>query len=235
MTVMRAMIVDDERLARQQLGDLLSEYETILLTGEVSSVSEAIVLLEMEAPEVIFLDISMPPDSGFDLLPHVPPDTRVVFVTAHADHAVRAFEENMLDYLLKPVTRERLAVTMKRIEEALGLPVVGRPLLLSDGRIWKQIPPSGISVVFAEGNYSRLHSMTGDHFVLRRTLKEWFTELADPGFLQLSRSMLVNPAAIVQIEKLSRDSANLRIRGIKEDIPLGRLAVRQVSRAMKRR
>jgi two-component system, LytTR family, response regulator len=115
-----------------------------------------------------FLDVSMPPESGFDLLPHVPVGSQVVFVTAHASHAVRAFEAAALDYLLKPVTPERLAITLKRLGETEALPAEERLLLLGDGRQWKKIPPAGIAAVFAEGNYSCCHSIEGERFVLRR-------------------------------------------------------------------
>jgi two-component system LytT family response regulator len=232
MKALRTLIVDDERLARQQLGELLNEYPGIQLAGEAAGIAEAVALLEGEPPDVIFLDISMPPESGFDLLPHVPVGTQVVFVTAHSVHAIRAFEENALDYLLKPVTPERLAVTLKRLGETEALPAGQRLLLLGGDRQWKRIPPAGIAAVFAEGNYSRVHSMEGEKFLLRRPLRGWLAELQGGNLVQLSRSMLVNPAAILQLERQGRDGGVVRLQGIEGATPLGREAIRLAARAL---
>jgi two-component system, LytTR family, response regulator len=226
MKRLRTLIVDDERLARQQLADLLAGHPGILPAGEASDLSEAVALLAAVPPDVIFLDVSMPPESGFELLPHVPVGSQVVFVTAHADHAVRAFEAAALDYLLKPVTPERLAITLKRLGETEALPAEERLLLLGDGRQWKKIPPAGIAAVFAEGNYSCCHSIEGERFVLRRPFKEWLAELEGGSFVRLNRSMVVNPAAILHLEKQRRGGGRLRLQGVEGTIPLGREAMR---------
>lgn len=232
MTPLRILIVDDERLARQHLRGLLDPYAAIEIVGEASGVSEAIPLLEEERPEVVFLDISMPPESGFDLLPYLPLATRVVFVTAYASHAVRAFEENSLDYLLKPVTPERLAVTMKRLGASGLLPADDRHMLLGDGGSLTKLPLAHISAVFAEGNYSRVHSLEGEKFLLRRSFREWRAELEETNLLQLNRSILVNPAAILQLEKQRRGVGIVRLQGIKDVVPLGRKAMRLAARAI---
>jgi two-component system LytT family response regulator len=188
--------------------------------------------LEWDTPDLVFLDISMPPESGFDLLPHLPLATRVVFVTAHASHAIRAFEENSLDYLLKPVTPERLALTMKRLAENGLLPADERHLLLGDGDSVVKLPLAHLSAVFAEGNYSRVHSREGEKFLLRRSLREWLAELEGTNLLQLNRSILVSPAAILQLEKQGRGGGIIRLQGIEEAIPLGREAMRLAARAI---
>jgi two-component system LytT family response regulator len=234
MNCLRILIVDDERLARQQLRGLLDPYAGIVVVGEAPGVSEAILLLEETTPDVVFLDISMPPESGFDLLPHLPLATRVVFVTAHASHAVRAFEENTLDYLLKPITPERLTVTMKRLGESGAVPTVGRHVLLSDGRSWKKVPMASISAVFAEGNYSRVHSKEGAKFLQRRPLRDWLSEIEEGNLVQLSRSMLVNPAAILHLEKQGRSGGFILLQGVEGVIPLGREAIRLASQALSR-
>lgn len=232
MNRLRILIVDDERRARQQLAGLLEDYPGVHLAGEASDLSEAVAFLNGVPPDVIFLDISMPPESGFKLLPHVPVGTRVVFVTAHSTHAVLAFEANALDYLLKPVTPERLAMTMKRLGGTETVPVDDRLLLLGDGRQWKRIPPAKIAAIFAEGNYSRVHSVEGEKFLLRRPLREWPSELKGANLLQLNRSMLVNSDAILHLEKQRRGGGIIRLQGIENAIPLGRQAMRLVARAM---
>lgn len=110
-----AILVDDERLARRELARLLAVHPELTLVGEASSVEEAAELVRRLDPDVIFLDIQMPRRSGFELLDAAEVRGRVVFVTAHDVHALRAFEINALDYLLKPVHPARLAVTVGRL------------------------------------------------------------------------------------------------------------------------
>lgn len=145
MNRLRAILVDDERLARQQLTKLLQAQSGVQLVGEAANLAEAIDLLAGEPPDVIFLDISMPPESGFDLLPHVPPTTRVVFVTAHAEHAARAFDSKALDYLLKPVQPARLAQTIEHLHEMARLQSRAASVVLGDHRSWEKIPVEAIA------------------------------------------------------------------------------------------
>ena len=108
MTACRAVIVDDERLARRELAFLLQSHPEVQLVGEAGSVQEAARLLESLQPDLLFLDIQMPRESGFDLFERTRVAAQVIFVTAHDEFAVRAFEVNALDYLMKPVNPERL-------------------------------------------------------------------------------------------------------------------------------
>jgi two-component system LytT family response regulator len=113
--VTTAIIVDDERLARRELAGLLRAHPELTLAGEAASVDEAAELVRRVDPDVVFLDIQMPRRSGFELLEAAEVRGRIVFVTAHDVHALRAFEVNALDYLLKPVHPARLAVTVGRL------------------------------------------------------------------------------------------------------------------------
>lgn len=116
--MMRALIVDDEPHAREELESLLDETDAFTVVGRCGNAVEAIQAIRRERPDVVFLDIQMPAITGFELLSMIDDEEmpRVVFVTAHDEHALRAFEERALDYLLKPVTRERLAKTVDRLE-----------------------------------------------------------------------------------------------------------------------
>jgi two-component system LytT family response regulator len=122
--VIRALIVDDEPHAREELESLLGETGAVTVIGRCANAVEAIQAIRAERPDVVFLDIQMPAISGFELLAMIDdadlPD--VVFVTAHDDHAIRAFEERAIDYLLKPVGRERLAKTVERLQRARPAP-----------------------------------------------------------------------------------------------------------------
>src|SRR5262250_2421525 len=119
---MKAVIVDDEPPARREMRRLLAEFPWIEIVGEASSAGQAEALVEQLHPELLFLDIQMPGGSGFDLLSRLEHVPQVVFTTAHDEHAVRAFEVNALDYLLKPIDPRRLASTLDRVRSASVVP-----------------------------------------------------------------------------------------------------------------
>ena len=113
---MRAMIIDYEPLARRELRRLLAEFAWIDIVGEAANMLEAVPLIDRLLPDLLFLDVQMPGGSGFDLLERLEHLPRVVFTTAYDQHAVRAFEVNALDYLLKPIEPERLAAAVARAQ-----------------------------------------------------------------------------------------------------------------------
>ena len=112
---MRAIIIDDERLARKELKSLLKDYHEIEIVDECASPEEALKSIEKHNPDLLFLDIQMPEKTGFDLLQELNKSPKVVFVTAFDEYAVKAFEVNALDYLMKPVDPERLKETMVKV------------------------------------------------------------------------------------------------------------------------
>ncbi len=126
---MRALIVDDELHARDELESLLLETGALEVAGKCANAVEAIQAIRRERPDVVFLDIQMPGISGFELLSMIDDDElpNVVFVTAHDEFALRAFEESAVDYLLKPVARERLAKTVERLRKRAGPAKAGYP------------------------------------------------------------------------------------------------------------
>jgi two-component system LytT family response regulator len=157
---MRAMIVDDEPLARRELRRLLAEFAWIDIVGEAASVGEAALLIERLLPELLFLDIQMPGGTGFDLLERLEHLPRVVFTTAYDKHAVRAFEVSALDYLLKPIEPERLAAAVTRAQAAAASTLAAAAtsgtilerLFLRDGdRCWF-VPLREVKLFTAEGN-----------------------------------------------------------------------------------
>src|SRR5690554_8229345 len=115
---MKVLIVDDEPLARRELRRLLDAFPRIQVVGEAGNIDEARESIERLAPEIVFLDIQMPGGSGFDLLAQLDRVPRVVFTTAYDQYAVKAFDVNALDYLLKPIEPERLATAIRKIQTA---------------------------------------------------------------------------------------------------------------------
>ncbi len=113
----KTIIVDDERLARKEMRRLLAEFDEITVAGEAENLSEAVCLIEKEKPQIVFLDIQLSGENGFELLEKTAQNFKLIFVTAFDAYAIRAFEVNALDYLLKPVNPERLAKAIERLTE----------------------------------------------------------------------------------------------------------------------
>lgn len=158
---MKALIIDDEALARRELRRLLADHPWVEITGEAANVVEAAAKVEALSPELLFLDIQMPGGTGFDLLTRLDRVPHVIFTTAYDQHAVRAFEVNALDYLLKPIEPERLAGALGRVKNANAVAVAERgavleQLFVQDGpRCWF-VPLREVRLLSAENNYVRL-------------------------------------------------------------------------------
>ena len=156
---MKALIVDDEPLARRELRRLLAAHASIQIVGEAGNIDEARERIESLAPMIVFLDIQMPGGSGFDLLARLDRVPRIIFTTAYDRYAVKAFDVNALDYLLKPIEPERLAAALDKLQattparrEANGDSWIEQLFLRDGPRCWF-IPLREISVFSAEGNY----------------------------------------------------------------------------------
>jgi two-component system LytT family response regulator len=209
--MIRAVLADDEVLARQKLRQLLREEVNIEIVGEGASASETIELVRATGPELLFLDVRMPGMDGFDVIGQLSSDAKftmpcVIFTTAHDQYAVRAFEIHAVDYLLKPFTAERLRSAVQRvvykiqeIEQSKGQnnghshgrsPYTTRIVFKSRGRILF-LPVSDIRWVKAEENYVRICTATETH-LLRETMASLEERLDPKTFLRVHRSAIVN-------------------------------------------
>ncbi|XHS79840.1 LytR/AlgR family response regulator transcription factor [Burkholderiaceae bacterium UC74_6] len=226
MTTMRIFIVDDEPPARAKLRRLLGELPGVELAGEAADASEALARLPQAAADAVLLDIEMPGMSGLELALQLPPGLLCAFSTAYDEHAVRAFELNAVDYLLKPYTGERLAQTMARLRERMGAreqarvglltalqatqPVAGHWLVERRGALHK-LELSAVQWVSAADNYIELHAPP-DSFIERRTLTAFLAHPAVAGrFVRVHRSHAVNPAHIQSIAALPGGEALLTL------------------------
>jgi two-component system LytT family response regulator len=233
-----AVIVDDERLARRELRTLLEEgcAAAVRVVGEAATVAEAARLVEATDADLVFLDITLGLESGFDLLPHLGPDVAVVFVTAHDAHAVRAFEVNALDYLLKPVEPERLARTLERLR-APAVPATAaapddappRPLS-PDDRLFLRLDGvrafvrvGDIVAILAAGDESLVH-LVGRPVPARtpRSLGAWEARLPERAFVRVHRSTIINLEHVLRVEEWSHASHRVHLRGIPEPLTMSR-------------
>ncbi len=201
---MKALIVDDEPLARRELRRLLAPFADIEVIGDAGNLDEAREKIESLAPDVVFLDIRMPGGTGFDLLTQLDRLPRIVFTTAYDQYAVKAFEVNALDYLLKPIEPERLAQALGKIQAgpASGAASPDAPLeqlFIKDGpRCWF-VPLREVSLFSAEGNYVRL-TWGKERPMLGRSLTALEEKLDPKRFFRANRGQLINLDFIQAVE-----------------------------------
>lgn len=190
---MRVLIVDDEPLARRNLAALLARDPAVLVVGECGSAELALAAIATLAPDLVFLDIDMPECDGFELLERAGPAPKfaLVFVTAHHQFALRAFEVGALDYILKPFDDARFGRVLARAKEQLRLPGASARFLIKNGPTLEVVRFSDIDWIEASDYYVTLHAGGRAH-MLRRSLAELDGLLAGHGFQRIHRSAIVN-------------------------------------------
>ncbi len=225
----RTLLVDDELPALELLRELLSAHPQIEIVGQARNVTEAATLAATLTPDLIFLDIQMPREDGFALLPQLPQPTSIIFVTAHNEHAVRAFTVNAVDYLLKPVHPDRLRQSLARLGKETT-PTVQGSVTLEDNVFFKtdrglQVAKmKAITYIESEENYTRVHLHDGRNYLLRRTMAEWEALLPSQKFPRLERCLIVGLHAIRDLQVQSREKALLYLTGSEQPINLARRA-----------
>ncbi|HYE94806.1 MAG TPA: LytTR family DNA-binding domain-containing protein [Rubricoccaceae bacterium] len=192
---MRAVLVDDERLARAELRRLLREHPEVEVVAEAADAEAAREALEAHHPDLVFLDVQMPGESGFELLASLEAAPAVIFTTAHDAYALRAFEVNALDYLLKPIEPRRLAAALERVRAA---PPGGRGVLteadrvfVKDGERYWFVRLGDVRLFESEGNYTRLY-FGHERPLVARSLSVLEARLDPAVFFRASRRHLLN-------------------------------------------
>lgn len=220
---MKALIVDDERLARVELKRLLQPFKEINVVGEAVNVEDALEKITQLNPNLVFLDIQMPGKSGFDLLEELDSVPTIVFTTAYDEYALKAFEYNALDYLLKPIEPQRLEETVKKliekdkretVEQVTDSKVLSEKdqVFVKDGdRCWF-VKLETVRLFESEGNYVRLYFDENKPLILR-TLN-YLDERLDPkSFFRANRKHIVNLKWIDSIETWLNGGLLVKLRG----------------------
>ena len=219
---MRIAIVDDEELARKLLREYLSAYEDVEVVAECANGFEAVKAVTDLKPDLLLLDIQMPRLNGFEVLELIGREAGVIFVTAYDQYALRAFDVHAVDYLLKPVSEERLRDALERARNRVAsksaavaptqLSALARPagahlerVAIRDGANVNVIPVSKIDYVEAQDDYVCFHA-EGKRFLKQQTLAEIETSLDPAQFVRIHRSYILNIDRLAKLELYAKDS-----------------------------
>ncbi|SMF74348.1 LytR/AlgR family response regulator transcription factor [Allosphingosinicella indica] len=217
MSALRAILIDDEPLATRRLSATLADIGEVDIVGSSSNACRGVEMIDRLRPDVVFLDIAMPGLDGFDVVARMPqPDTpAVVFVTAYDNRAVDAFAIDAVDYLMKPVARDRLASSITRVRQWLGARDSGRddtgaeaaPQFLADDSLWVhrhqefvRVPIAKIAWLEAQGDYVQIHAKGGGG-LLRATLNTLEAKLDPATFIRVHRSAICRRDAIIALKR----------------------------------
>ncbi|MBA3681190.1 MAG: response regulator transcription factor [Bacteroidetes bacterium] len=220
---MKAIIIDDERLARQELKNLLAAHKEIEVIAECSDAAQAKEKINELKPDVIFCDIQMPGKTGLELAEEISGAVDIVFITAHDEHAIKAFELNAFDYLLKPIQPQRLSETIKKlsIKETTSKTDNNSPLtrndmvFIKDGEKCWFVKLTDIRLFESEGNYVRVYFDTFRPLILR-SLNSLETRLNEKEFFRASRKHIINLNYIASVESWFNGGLNVKLKDGKE-------------------
>lgn len=222
---MRTILIDDERLARKELRTLLGSFEELEIIGEAANADEGKAIIESERPDLIFLDIQMPGKTGFEMLQDLDYLPKVIFVTAYDEYALRAFEVNALDYLLKPIDEERLEEAIKKLaeapaeesgiasstEEPEGKLDLNDQIFLKDGDKCWFVRMSDVRMFESEGNYVRVFFENYKPLILK-SLNNLEKRLDEKEFFRINRKFIVNLKEIDHIEPWFNGGLQIRLK-----------------------
>lgn len=211
---MRVLVVDDERLARKELINLLNQNQNIEVLGEAANVDDAKEKIDSLQPEVLFLDIQMPEKTGFDLLEELDHVPLVVFITAYDEFALQAFQVNALDYLLKPIEPERLTETLKKLEKKLeelkkeeetsdespkSKLSLNDQVFVKDGDKCWFVKLANVRLFESDGNYIKVY-FENNKPMIHKSLNALDERLDEKSFFRASRKHIINLSWVETIE-----------------------------------
>jgi len=225
----KAVIVDDEKLARLDLRNILRTFEEIEIIGEANNVSAAEQLISKLHPNLVFLDIQLRGESGFDLLNKIDYELDFVFVTAYDKYAIRAFEVNAHDYLLKPVSPERMRNTIQKLARDTQKESADFRHLNYDDVIflmlnnkYRFLKIDTIVAIASDADYSYVHTVDNKRSITRKTMKEWEQRLPENHFCRIHRETIVNLECVAKIEDSFSNSYKVFLKGFDKPLVMSR-------------
>lgn len=220
----KALIIDDERLARNELKKLLQEFPEVEVIGEAANATEGIEKIEDLSPDLVFLDIQMPGKTGFDMLLELEKAPHVIFTTAYDEFALKAFEVNALDYLMKPVEPKRLADALHKLQQAeekemAALANAQRSLLTENDQVFVKdgercwfVKLSEVRLFESVGNYAKVYFATNKPLILK-SLNALEDRLDEKTFFRANRKHIVNLRMIDKVEPYFNGGLLLDLKG----------------------
>jgi len=227
METLRAIIIDDEELARELIKNYMKSLPDIQIVGECENGFEGIKSISELLPDLVFLDIQMPKLNGFEMLELVENPPEIIFITAHNDYAIKAFEMNAVDYLLKPFSQERLLSAMQKAKERIHTGIrqvnkinqlIKQPLteileriVVKSGTKIKVIPVDKIIYIEAQDDFVMIYTDEGKH-LKQGTMKYYEQHLDDSKFIRVHRSYIVQVDQVIQLEPYSKENYILKLK-----------------------
>jgi two-component system LytT family response regulator len=227
MEPIKALIIDDEQLARELIKNYLKNNQEIEIIGECENGFEGALQISDRKPDLVFLDIQMPKLNGFEMLELVEDPPEIIFITAHNDFAIRAFEMNAVDYLLKPYSQERLLAAIQKAAERIRsgktsdekiTQLVHQPLtekleriVVKSGTKIKVIPVDRIIYLEAQDDYIMIYTDEGKH-LKQGTMKYYEDHLDETKFIRVHRSYIVRMDQVVQLEPYAKDNYIIKLK-----------------------
>lgn len=220
--MLRIILIDDEPPARDFLREALAEHHGVAVVGEAGTINEARAQLARTDYQLVILDIQLRGGTGFDLVPLVRAGARIVFATSYDRYALRAFEANALDYLLKPIDPARLAEALARVPSsappAPALRVDDLVHVKTGAGTTRFVPLAAIAVITTCDNYTELTLADGARHFVRRTLKSWEESMPASSFVRVHRLALVNLAHLRRVDRLTDETTLLTMAGVAEPV-----------------
>jgi two-component system LytT family response regulator len=208
---MKSLIIDDERIARQELRRLLTAHSSVKIEGEARNGQEALILVGRVVPDLVFLDIHMPGMNAFEFLERLDDVPQVIFTTAFDSYALRAFDVGAVDYLVKPISPERLAMALRRLKPINTAQCLSQVFVKDNNRCWLvQVPD--IYLLESEGNYTRLYFGKERPLILR-SLVALQARLDPAVFFRTGRSHIINLKWVQNVEPTVGNGFLITLRG----------------------
>jgi two-component system LytT family response regulator len=242
----KSVVVDDVDMMRITLKKVLDGFPNIEIVGEASDYESARQVINDTKPDLVFLDIDLNGLTSIDLLNEITCDPKIIFITSHPDFAIKAFELNAVDYILKPISADRLRRAIERVTELSSEVNVStmmdetqerfKPdqtiLLNFDGKL-TFIKVQDINFIEAFGNYTKIHMNDGKLSITYNSIKNWDNRLPSDVFIQIHRSTIVNLLNVGKIEKWTNDTGRLFLKGIEKPFEISRSYFFQIKKKYK--
>jgi two-component system LytT family response regulator len=244
MKNIRAILVDDVEVMRITLKKVLQQFPNIKLVGEASTFEEAKKIINRLQPDLLFLDIDLNGLTSIDLIGEINCTPKIIFITSHENFAIKAFELNAVDYIMKPVSSKRISKAIERITTPADEIPEGSSendekfqsdqiILLNFDNKMNFIKISDINYIEAYGNYTKVNMTDAKLSITYNSIKNWDAKLPEDVFIQIHRSTVVNLLNVLKIEKWTNDTGRLYLKGVEKPFEISRSYFFQIKKKYK--